>query len=50
MRVILEHVGNEEVENYVKKYKIRPEREVLEIIREKYRQPKPWKKYINGAN
>ena len=50
MRVILDHVGNEEVEKYVKKYKIKPDREVVQIIQEKNRPKKPWSKYITSEN
>ena len=50
MRVILDHVGSEEVEKYVKKYKIKPDREVVDIIHEKTRMKKAWSKFINQTN
>ena len=50
MRVILDHVGNEEVERYVKKYKIKPDKEVVQIIQDKNRAKRPWAKYITTEN
>lgn len=34
----------------MKKYKIRPDREVVEIMNEKFRAKRPWTKFVTSAN
>lgn len=50
VRVILEKVGTMEIESYVSKYKLKPDKEVAQIIREKPRQKYPWAKMVNESN
>lgn len=32
MRAIMEYVGNQEVENYIKKYNLKPDKQVVKIL------------------
>ena len=50
LRVILEKVGTSEIESYINKYKLSPDKEVLNILREKPRQKKPWGKHLTPEN
>lgn len=46
----MEYVGSQEVENYIKKYGLKPDKEVVKIMQDHNYQKKPWSSIVNSSN
>lgn len=46
----MEEVGSQEIEAYIKKYNLKPDKEVVTIMQSRRYQKKPWTSYINSSN